>query len=99
MKAGAGAKLANKPDVEAAGGRAGEITKAQIFRRRYGRIRQPVEIICDRKMFRDIALPRGHDAATGLDPGRHLRKLPKPPFEPRLHGDTATHYVNLSISG
>src|SRR5207237_693748 len=39
MKAGAGAKLANKPDVEAAGGRAGEITKAQIFRRRYGSCR------------------------------------------------------------
>ena len=71
VKAGAGAKLADKPDVKAAEGGVGKVAQAQVFRRRHGRIRQPVEIIGDREMFGDVALPRGHDAATGLDPGRH----------------------------
>ncbi len=71
VKAGAGAKLADKPDVKAALGGAGKVAQAQVLRRCHGSIRQPVEIVGDCEMFGDVALPRGHDAATGLDPGDH----------------------------
>src|SRR5271165_971917 len=71
VKAGSGAKLANKSEVKAAGRRAGKIAQAEVFDRSQGRIRQPIEVIGDRKVFGHVALPRGHDTATGLDPGRH----------------------------
>ena len=73
MKAAAGAQFARETDIEMARkpGAAEQIAEAQ----RFGEIRlglvEPVEIIGDREMLGDVALPRRHRAAIGLDPVLH----------------------------
>jgi hypothetical protein len=68
MKARACAKLAREPDIKASSDRAGYIVQPEALGDGRRRIRQPIEIIGDREMFRDVALPRRYDVATGLQP-------------------------------
>jgi len=96
VKAGSGAKLANKSDAEAARRKIGKIAQAEIFDRRQSRVRQPIEVIGNRKMFGHIALPRGDDRTTGLDPGSHRASFQNWLGAP-IAWDELIPYVNLPI--
>jgi hypothetical protein len=71
MKARARAQLARKPDIKASADPAGYVAQPEALGDSRRRIRQPIEIIGDREMFRDVALPRRYDVATGLHPAIH----------------------------
>src|SRR5262249_47243682 len=70
MKAGAGTKFPSKSDIQPADS-ADCFVHAESFCDRRSSVAQPIEIIRDRKMLSDVALPGRYDAANGLGPGGH----------------------------
>src|SRR6516162_5690629 len=69
MKAGTGAQLAHKPDVDAADRLRRAEAQAPSHHRRG--IRKAIEIMGDREMLGEVALPGRNDAAPGLRPAFH----------------------------